>query len=107
MPSSNGTAEAPPGVRTIKASITTNICNFIIEASRSWITAAAQNIANGGSMPTVDTDVMDAPGSVSHDRRRRESVSLPPLAPLRHADCIEQCPLSGVTRKTCVHVEFF
>jgi hypothetical protein len=22
------------------------------------------------------------------------------LAPLRHDECIEQCPLSGVTRKT-------
>jgi len=31
----------------------------------------------------------------------------PQLAPLRHADCIEQCPLSGVTRKTFAHTEFF
>jgi len=31
----------------------------------------------------------------------------PPLAPLRHADCIEECPLSGVTRKTFAHAEFF
>jgi hypothetical protein len=29
------------------------------------------------------------------------------VAPLRHADCIEQCPLSGVTRKTFAHAEFF
>jgi hypothetical protein len=29
------------------------------------------------------------------------------LAPLRHADCIGQCPLSGATRKTFAHVEFF
>src|SRR5712671_2593339 len=29
------------------------------------------------------------------------------LAPLRHADCIERCPLSGVTRKTFAHTEFF
>jgi hypothetical protein len=29
------------------------------------------------------------------------------LAPLRHADSIEQCPLSGVTRKTFAHAEFF
>src|SRR6266481_1046735 len=29
------------------------------------------------------------------------------LAPLRHADCIEQCPLSGVTRKTFAPTEFF
>jgi hypothetical protein len=27
--------------------------------------------------------------------------------PLRHADCIEECPLSGVTRKTFAHTEFF
>jgi hypothetical protein len=25
---------------------------------------------------------------------------IPDVAPLRHADCIEQCPLSEVTRKT-------
>jgi hypothetical protein len=29
------------------------------------------------------------------------------LAPLRLADRIEQCPLSGVTRKTFAHTEFF
>jgi len=29
------------------------------------------------------------------------------LARLRHADRIEQCPLSGVTRKTFAHIEFF
>jgi hypothetical protein len=29
------------------------------------------------------------------------------LARLRHANCIERCPLSGVTRKTCAHAEFF
>src|SRR3981189_3744587 len=29
------------------------------------------------------------------------------LAPLRHADCIERRPLSGVTRKTFAHAEFF
>src|SRR5882672_4486832 len=27
-------------------------------------------------------------------------------APLRHADYIERCPLSGVTRKTFAHTEF-
>ena len=31
----------------------------------------------------------------------------PLLARLRHAGCIEQCPLSGVTRKTFAHTEFF
>jgi hypothetical protein len=30
-----------------------------------------------------------------------------PLALLRHAECIEQCPLSGVTRKTFAQAEFF
>jgi hypothetical protein len=25
----------------------------------------------------------------------------------RHADCIEQCPLSGVTRKTFTQAEYF
>src|SRR3984893_466744 len=25
----------------------------------------------------------------------------------RHADCIGRCPLSGVTRKTFAHIEFF
>jgi hypothetical protein len=29
------------------------------------------------------------------------------LALLRHADCIEQCPLSGITRKTFAQAEFF
>src|SRR5882724_889329 len=29
------------------------------------------------------------------------------LAQMRRADCIEQCPLSGVTRKTFAHSEFF
>jgi len=29
------------------------------------------------------------------------------LAPLRHADCIKECPLSGVTRKTFAYAEFF
>src|SRR6266436_7086942 len=27
--------------------------------------------------------------------------------PLRHADCIERCPLSGVTRKIFARTEFF
>ena len=26
---------------------------------------------------------------------------------LRYANCIERCPLSEVTRKTCAHAEFF
>src|SRR5712664_3126794 len=26
---------------------------------------------------------------------------------LRHADCVERCPLLGVTRKTFAHTEFF
>src|ERR1700682_5678319 len=30
-----------------------------------------------------------------------------PLARLRHANCSERCPLSGVTRKACAHAEFF
>ena len=30
--------------------------------------------------------------------------SLPKLAPLRHGDCIERCPLSNVTRKTFAHI---
>jgi hypothetical protein len=29
------------------------------------------------------------------------------LAPLRHANCIERCLLSGVTRKICARTEFF
>jgi hypothetical protein len=29
------------------------------------------------------------------------------LALLRHANCIERCPLSGVTRKTFAQAEFF
>jgi hypothetical protein len=29
------------------------------------------------------------------------------LAPLTRADRIEQCPLSGLTRKTFAHPEFF
>jgi hypothetical protein len=29
------------------------------------------------------------------------------LARLRHANCIERCPLSGVTRKTFARIEFF
>src|ERR1700730_16474373 len=37
--------------------------------------------------------------------RRATGVAF--LAPLRHADCIEQCPLSGATRKTFAHTEFF
>jgi hypothetical protein len=31
----------------------------------------------------------------------------PLLAQMRSADCIEQCQLSGVTRKTFAHTEFF
>jgi hypothetical protein len=38
---------------------------------------------------------------------RIERSTLPLLALLRHADCIGQCPLSGVTRKTFAHIEFF
>jgi len=26
---------------------------------------------------------------------------------LGHANCTERCPVSGVTRKTCAHAEFF
>jgi hypothetical protein len=29
------------------------------------------------------------------------------LALLRHVDCVEQCPLSGETRKTFAHAECF
>ena len=29
------------------------------------------------------------------------------MAPLRHADCIEQGPLSGATRKSFAHTQFF
>src|SRR6267378_5707437 len=29
------------------------------------------------------------------------------MAPLRYADCVERCPLLGVTRKTFAHTEFF
>jgi hypothetical protein len=29
------------------------------------------------------------------------------LAQMRSADCLGQCPLSGVTRKTFAHTEFF
>ena len=39
--------------------------------------------------------------------QRAGAQRLSALAPLRHADCIEQCPLSGVTRKTFAHSEFF
>src|SRR5882762_6183648 len=35
-----------------------------------------------------------------------QPVPMSALAPLRHADCVEQCPLSGVTRKTFAHTEF-
>src|SRR5882672_12199386 len=37
------------------------------------------------------------------------NVTAPHLdsTPLRHANCIEQCPLSGVTRKTFARSEFF
>ena len=31
----------------------------------------------------------------------------PFMAPLRHADCVDRCPLSGATRKTFAHTEFF
>jgi len=31
----------------------------------------------------------------------------PPMAPLRHANCIEPYPLSGVTRNTFARTEFF
>jgi len=40
---------------------------------------------------------------VRHEGMSVETV----LARLRHADCIERCPLSRVTRKTCAHAEFF
>src|SRR6202022_141825 len=39
--------------------------------------------------------------------QRAGAQRLSALAPLRHADCIGQCPLSGVTRKTFAHTEFF
>ena len=38
---------------------------------------------------------------------RSSSSRCPELAPLRHADCIGKCPLSGATRKTFAHIEFF
>jgi hypothetical protein len=41
------------------------------------------------------------------DEMIEQERRLRPLAPLRHADCIEQCPLSGVTRKTFAQAEFF
>jgi hypothetical protein len=31
----------------------------------------------------------------------------PEVARLRHADYVEQCPLSGITRKTFAQAEFF
>ena len=38
---------------------------------------------------------------------RRACYRLPGLARLRHANSIERCPLSGVTRKTFAQTEFF
>jgi hypothetical protein len=35
------------------------------------------------------------------------AIKVPLLARLRHADRIEQCPLSGLTRKTFAQPEFF
>jgi hypothetical protein len=34
-------------------------------------------------------------------------ASISAMALLRHADCVERCPLLGVTRKTFAHTEFF
>jgi hypothetical protein len=39
--------------------------------------------------------------------RRVIAASCPLLALLRHADCIERCPLLSVTRKTFAHTKFF
>jgi len=50
--------------------------------------------------------------SVYHSRRkRRRGVGLAVITRehwhLETCDCIEECPLSGVTRKTFAHTEFF
>ena len=56
---------------------------------------------------------LDLPASVlARGRSDRIGFALlrcmsPEMARLRHANCIERCPLSEVTRKTCAHAEFF
>src|ERR1700737_741399 len=48
------------------------------------------------------------PDTISADTlQSTQRLDLPVVAPLRHADGIEQCPLSGVTRKTFAQAEFF
>jgi hypothetical protein len=42
-----------------------------------------------------------------HPALTRTGLGLPLLERLKHSDCIEQCPLSGVTRKTFARSEFF
>ena len=55
-----------------------------------------------GSLPRLPLAASVAPPKSPPNR-----YESPNLAPLRHADCIKQCPLSGVTRKTFAHPEFF
>ena len=40
-------------------------------------------------------------------RAAAKSAECPHLARLRHANSTERCPLSGVTRNTFAHAEFF
>src|ERR1700716_666423 len=48
----------------------------------------------------------DRTGLLKSPHRRGSDDHTRGLYPLRHADCIEQCPLSGVTQKTFAHTEF-
>src|SRR5450631_1306808 len=70
---------------------------------------ASGSLQTGGEPQDSTCTQFDAANICSTKRRRDHRIkrTLPLLARLRHADCIEECPLSGATRKTFAHTEFF
>jgi hypothetical protein len=69
--------------------------SFRRSSSLSAVTTSPKNsLRPGKSFPRVSYN-------------RSWLAPIPLLAPLRHADRIEKCPLSGATRKTFAHTEFF
>jgi hypothetical protein len=67
-------------------------------------TEALKTSPAAASSPNSDRIGKGIPGATMYRNARLKSAD---FRYLRHADCIEQSPLSGVTRKTFAHTEFF
>jgi hypothetical protein len=90
-----GTFGALPTPSTIYRAI------IMLNNHRFWGHASGPSSSSGKTLSSFHP-LLARPCRSALPRERFRSV-----APSRHADCIERCPLSGVTRKTFAHTEFF